>query len=165
MYAIDLAGDDIKMLGGIQRHIHTSELAKLARPLSSAIDDDLAVHVALRGAHTHRTPVLDDHAGYFNIFDDPHAIVARAFRQRHRQISWIRFAVARNPDRALQIVGAHQWKEFARPLRRNLFDIDAKTFRQRYLLAQHFHALFGRRDVHATALFPTRRQPGFGLKV
>ena len=132
--------------------------------MATAIHNDLATHIALCGSYTHSSALGDDDASHLYVFNDPNAAVARALRQRHREIRRIGFAVTRNPDCALQVVGAHHRIKLARLLRRNFFNVNTKTFCQRDLLSQHLHALGRAGNVDAAALLPAGRKASFGFK-
>ena len=117
VHALDLSGDDVKMLGRVQRHVHPGEQAKLARPLAGAVHQHLAAHLALGGTHTLHLAVLDDHTGDLNALLYAHAPIACPLGQRHAQVGRVGLAVTRQPDGAVQVVGAHHRVTLARLLR------------------------------------------------
>ena len=117
VHALDLASDDVKMLSRVQRHVHPGEQAKLARPLAGAVHQHLAAHLALGGAHTFDPAVLDDDAGDLTAFLHAHPPVACPLGQRHAQVGRVGLAVTRQPDGAVQVVGAHHRVTLARLLR------------------------------------------------
>ena len=51
VHAVDRLGDDVEVLGGVQRHVDAGHRADLLGPLPGAVDDDLGLDVAGVGAH------------------------------------------------------------------------------------------------------------------
>ena len=49
--ALDLLGDEVVVLGGLQRDVDAGRVAELARPHAGAVDDELGLDVAVIGAH------------------------------------------------------------------------------------------------------------------
>ena len=129
--------------------------------MAGAVDDDIALHVALRRAHAGGTTIFREHTRDFNVFHHLYTAIARAFCKRHAQISRVGFAVAGNPDRALQIVRAQNRIQLARALRADNFHVDAETSRHRCLLLKCLHALRRFGDIHAAALLPAGGEAGF----
>ena len=164
MHAFDLAADDVEVLRRIQGHVHPGQLAKLARPLARAVDQHFAAHVALRGAHTHGLAALHDDAGYLDTFNNFYAPVARALGQRHTQVGGVGFAVAGQPDGAMQIVGAHHGVAVTGFLGRDKVALHAKAVGHGSLFFEHLHAFRGAGHVHAAALLPAGGQAGFGFQ-
>ena len=74
-------GDDIKMFRRIERHVHAGKPAQLPRPLTGAVDDGFAAHIALLGTYAYDAAVLDKNTRYFDMFDHPHAAIARTLGQ------------------------------------------------------------------------------------
>ena len=105
------------------------------------------------------------HGDDFGVLDDANAARARALCERHRQIGGVGLAVARDPDRAGEVVGAQEGEQLAGACRRDLLALDAEAARERELLAQHHHPLARLRDVDAAALLPSGRKAGLGLEL
>ncbi len=164
VHALDAVGDDVEMLGRVQRHVHAGQRTELPRPLAGAVDQRLAAHLALRGAHTGDPAAFDDHAGDLDILHQLGAAVACALGQRHRQVGRVRLAVARDPDRAVQVVGAHHRIQVAGFLGRDQLHLDAEAARQRGLLVQHHPALGRGRHVDAAALLPAGGETRLGFE-
>ena len=106
-HALHLLGDDVHVLAGIERHRDADHAAELARPLAGAIDDDLGRDRAFGRLHAGDAAVLDVDGGHAGLLEDAHAAVARAPGQRLGDVGGIGLAVARQPHRAHQVVGAH----------------------------------------------------------
>ncbi|MNL15015.1 hypothetical protein D3C87_1359780 [compost metagenome] len=107
MHALDPAGDDIHVLGRMQRHRHAAHQSDLARPLAGAIDDDFGSDRSLIRFHAGHRAIGDGDSADADALDDAGATVARAFRQRLRQIGRIGLAVTGQPDGARQVVDGH----------------------------------------------------------
>ena len=155
----DRVGHDIKMFRRIERHVHARKPAQLPRPLPGAVDDDLAFHIALCGVYADDSAVLDKDACHFNILDHFHAAIACTLGKRHGEISRICLAVAGNPERALQIVGAQYRTQLTRLLRTDDVHFHAKTPGHGRLLSKDLHAVGCLGDINAATLFPTGRKP------
>ena len=168
VHALDLVRNDVEVLGRVQRHRHPRQRAELPRPLAGAVHQGFAVHVALGGAHAHGTrparALSGDDTRDLHAFHHVHPAVTRALGQRHAQVRRVGLAVTRDPDGALQIIGAHHGVELASLLGRDEFHLHAETARQGGLLAQHLHALRRTRHVHAAAGLPARGQAGLLLQ-
>src|SRR5688572_17627855 len=164
MHTGDRFGDDIEVLRGVQRHRDLVALAERARPLPRAVHEDLAVDFAAAGLHTGHETVLRVQLRNADTFLDLYAEVARALGKALRQIGRIRLAVGRKPERALQVVDAQDRPLLERFARREKLDLDAEAARHRGLALEHDPALRRARDVHAAALLPAGREPGFLLE-
>ena len=51
VHPLDLVGHDVEVLGRVQRHADAGQRADGLGPLAGAVDDDLALDVAVVGAH------------------------------------------------------------------------------------------------------------------
>ncbi len=170
--AVDPVGDDVEVLGRPERHVDAGERAELARPLASAVDDDFARDLAVLAVLTNceagdaRAVRASDAANGDDLgaFDDLDAAIARALGERHRQVGRVGLAVARDPDRAGEVVGAQRREHCAGARRRDLLAFDAEAARQSELLSEHHHPLARLRDVDAAALLPPGREAGLGLE-
>ena len=100
----DRPGDDVEVLGGVERHVDAGAAAELARPLAAAIDQGRAANLAgvigARPRHSGNSAVIHRHAGDLDPFDDPGAAHPRALGQRLRQVGGVGLAVAGNPHGA-----------------------------------------------------------------
>ncbi len=111
--ALDLVGDDVEVLGRVERDPHAGERAQRLGPLPGARDDDVALDVAPVGPHaTHPSP-----AGRRGIGDDvepgdPHPFphgdpeLPGALREGLGEVGGVGRAVAGQPDRPGEVVGA-----------------------------------------------------------
>ena len=169
VHAGNLAGDDVKVFGAIQRNRHPCKPAELPRPLASAVHQGFAANgghfrigrVGVAHLHAHRAAVLNHHTDHLHALHNFHATVPRALGQRHAQIRRVGFAVAWQPDAALQIFVADDGVFVFDLCRRNQMAFDAEAVRHRRLFFQHLHALRRARYIHTAALFPARGQARF----
>ena len=108
-------GDDVEVLGGVQRHVDAGHPPDLAPPHAGAVHDHLAGDVAAVGADAGGGAARPPHARHGDVLDDGGAAQARAPRQRQRGVDRVRPPVAGDPHGAGQVVGPHQGPEAARP--------------------------------------------------
>ena len=113
--AVDLVGDDVEVLGGVQRHPHPGQCPDRLGPLAGAVDDHLALDVTVVGAHpADPTPaggrgVGDDvEPGHPHAFAHRHPELAGALRERLGDVRGIGRPVAGQPDGAGEVLGAQQ---------------------------------------------------------
>ena len=173
MDAVDAVGDDVEVLGRPERHVDAGERAELARPLAGAVDDDLAgdldlvAAVANAQAGDARTgrPGRAAHGDDLGLFDDLHAAHARALGERHRQVGGVGLAVARDPDRAGEVVGAQDRKQLAGLAPALISSHSTPKLRaSASCLRKTIIRSRVRGDVDAAALLPAGRQSGLGLE-
>ena len=165
MNALNLVGHDVEVFCRIQGHIHTGQLTKLTGPLPRTIHQNVTLDVALFGFDTFHAAFVQLNTCHLDVFKNLHAILARTFGQRHAQICWICFAIARDPNTAHQIVSAQQGGTLSYLLRCDFMHLHTKASRQCNLFSQYFHTLLGSCHIHTTALFPTCGQTGFGFQL
>ena len=164
----DRLGDDVEVLGRVERDVDAREPAERARPLAGAIDDDLALD---RG----RLAVDDDveaahaslaraDAGDARALDDARAAHARAASERLREVGRVGLAVARNPDRACQVVGPQDRRDPPGLGGRDELELDAEALRARHLATEELEPLGRLRDVERAARLPAGREAGLLLE-
>ncbi len=98
VHALDAVGDDVEVLGRVQRHVHAGQPPELPRPLAGTVDQCFAAHFAQRGVHAGHPATLDDHAGDLDVLHQRRAAQARALGQAHAQVGRVGLAVAGDPD-------------------------------------------------------------------
>ena len=113
--ALDLVGHDVEVLRRVQRHPDPGERPDRLGPLPGAVDDDLALHVTVVGAHPAHPPpagrgrVGDDvETGHPHAFPHLHPELAGPPRQGLGDVRGVHRPVAGEPDRAGQVVRAQQ---------------------------------------------------------
>jgi len=142
-------GDDVEMLGGVQRHVDARHPAQLASPHPRAVHHRVARDITVIGADARRRAVLPMDAGHGHVLDEGGAALARAFRQGQRGVDRIRPPVPRDPHGAGQVVGAHQRPEAAGVARRDHLDLDAEALGHRRATLQLDQPLLRPRDADA----------------
>src|SRR5207302_5855415 len=145
--------------------VDASRRTEFARPLSGAVDDDLAIDFAApfiaRPRNAADVAVVAPYRRHFHAFENPGPAHSRALRERLREIGRIGFAVAGNPHGAGQIIGAHERRELLRFTRRDEVELDAEALRARHLPLDEREPRRGLRDIETAALLPSRRESRF----
>ena len=164
----DRLGDEIEVLRRVERHVDAGEASERAGPLAAAIDERFARDrpFVLRGSPADAGNAALGPVDAFDLdaFDDRRAVHARAFGQRLREIGRIRLAVAGNPHRAGEVVGAQDRNAPPGLGRRDELELDAEALRAGHL-ALHRHEALGRSgDIQAAALLPAGREPRLFLE-
>ncbi len=119
------AGDQVVVLGGLQRDVDAVALPQLARPHAGAVDHRLALHGAVRGLDAGHRAVARAHAGDRHAFDDPGALQPRAPGQRHRHVDRIGAAVFPHVEAGQDVVHPRQREELADLARAEFVHVDA----------------------------------------
>ena len=166
--AVELVGDDVEVLGGVQRHGHADLVAERLGPLARAVDDDLGLDVAPVGAHAAhsaaRRLLVGQEPGDADSLDDPRAATPGTLGERHREVGRVDLPVARQPDRAEQVVDLHHRPMLERLVRAEhpAFEVVRRGGCRR--TAELGHPVLGARHDQATALLVARGQTGLGLE-
>ena len=106
-YAGDLLGHDVEVLRRVQRHGDPGQGSDLLGPLSGTVHDDLGLDVTCLGADSGHGPAVDQHVDDPGLLHDPGAPLPGTSCQRLGQVRRVGRRVARQPDRAGQVVGLH----------------------------------------------------------
>ncbi len=117
VHPVDLVGDHVEVLGRVQRHGHPAHHAARLGPLAGAVDHEFGLDVALAGADAGDSAAVAQDAGDPGSLADGDALVAGAAGQREGQVGRVGLAIAGEPDGSLEVVGAHDRVELARPFR------------------------------------------------
>lgn len=72
VHALDRLGDDVEVLGRVERDVDPGHRADGSRPLPGAVDDDVGLDVTVVGAHPGGPPVTRQHVGDADTLGDPH---------------------------------------------------------------------------------------------
>ena len=165
MDALDLVGDDVEVLGGVQRHGDVDAGREGVGPLAGAVDDDLGLDVAVARCRTPTTDVvLGEDVEDPDVLDHPRAALPRPLGQRHGEVGRVGLAVAGQPDGADEVVGRHQRPALAGLLRREDLALQVERLGGRGGAAQLDHPVLGARDGDAAAALEPRAQPGLVLQ-
>src|SRR6185437_16697713 len=106
VHPVDPLGDHVEVLGRVQRDGDPAHRTHRLGPLASAIDHYLGFNATPFGMNAFDGLTVGDDAGHRSPLGDGDALVAGAAGQRGGQVGGVGPAVARQPDRAGQVVGA-----------------------------------------------------------
>src|SRR6516164_8495091 len=111
------------MLGRLERDVYPGQFAELARPHPGAVDHELRLDVALRGADPGHRAAAPQEPGNRHALDDPGATHPGSLGQRHRHVDRVHPPVARDVEPGEHVVGPRE-REQARDLGgRDLVDL------------------------------------------
>ena len=157
-HAGDRLGDEVEVLGGVERHVDAGEAPERASPLAPAIDECFAGDRALviRGSPADSGDVSRGavDARDLDAFDDRCAPHPRTLGERLCEIGGIRLAVAGNPHGPREVVCAQDRHAAPGFGWRHELEFDAEALGARHLPLHRHEALRRPRDVEAAALFP-----------
>ncbi len=123
----DLLGDQVVVLGGLERDGDAGQLAELAGPHPGAVDDELRLDLTGVGADPRDGSVTGGEAGHRDVLDDRHASHAGALCQRHGDVDGVGSSVAGHVEPGEDVVGAGCREELADFACRDLVDVDAEV--------------------------------------
>ena len=129
-------------------------------PHAGAIDHDLGLDVARRGANPDRPAILDHDLGHGRVFEDSRPPAARALGQRLRGVDRVGLAVLGQVNRADHVVDADQRPELPGALRAEHIDLQAETARHGGAALEFLEALLGGGDRNRADLAEAGRLPG-----
>ncbi len=171
VHALDLLGDDVEVLGGVQRHPDPGQGTDRLGPLAGAVDDHLALDVAVVGVHPpHPAATRRGRVGHHVEPGDPHPFPHRdtelpgALGQRLGDVGGVGRAVAGQPDRPGEVLGAQQRVPLPRLLGREQLALQVVGGRGRSGAPQRRHPVVGARDDEAADLPVAGAQAGLGLE-
>ena len=100
------AGDQVVVLGGLQRDAHPRAFTELTGPHARGVDDVLALDVPSGRAHADDRAVTGQDVDRGSSLQERRATHARALGQRHRDVHRVHAAVSRRVERCEDVVGA-----------------------------------------------------------
>ena len=161
---VDRLGDDVVVLGGVERDGHPDLLADGLGPLPAAIHHVLALDVTAGGGDRGDPGAIDGPAGRLRPLEDPRVQAPGPPGQRLSEVGGIDLGVVREPDRAGQVLGAHQRPHGIRLGHRDVMRLQALGARH-VDGASHLHEAIGRgRDPQRAALVPTGAEADLSLQ-
>ena len=125
IHPVDRLGQQVVVLGGLQRDVHPGQLAKLPGPHPGAVDDVLGLDVAARRAHAGHRAAAGQEPGYRRALDDPRAAHPGAPGQRHRHVDRVHPAVGRDIEAGQHVIGPRQREQLGDLARRDLVHLHA----------------------------------------
>ncbi len=162
VHAVDRVGDHVEVLRRVQRHVDPGERAHLLGPLPGAVDDDLGRRCRPRRSRTPVTRPSRTVMPSTRVRSKIRAPPCRAPSGQGRgEVGRVGLAVARQPDRAHQVVGPHDRVAVRRLRRGEQLALQAERRRGGGGAPQLGHPRLrpGHRD--AAAPLEAGRQPGF----
>ncbi|CAB4730618.1 unannotated protein [freshwater metagenome] len=167
--ALDRLGDDVEVLGRVQRHRHADLVGERLGPLPGTVDDHLGLDVAEVGADPGdpspcRGRRLRE-AGDPHLLDDPGPTLAGAAGERLRDIAGVDLPVARQPDRAEQVLDLHHRPQLLGALGGDQLALQVVRRGVGRRAAQLHHPVFGAGDDHPADVAVAGRKTGLGLQL
>ncbi len=159
-----LFGDQVVVLGGLERDRDARPFAQLAGPHAGGVDDVLALDRAPIGDDAAHGAVFDQDVLDGDALDDRHPPLAGAASERHRGVDRVDPSVALDVKPGQQVVGAGEREQVGHLARRDLVNVDtavavecghSTVFLQAAVVGRHFD--------ESDRLEPGR-QPGLGLE-
>ncbi len=136
--ARDRLGDDVEVLGRMQRNRDAGGGAEPVRPHARGIDDELGLDVAGGRAHAGGAAGGDDDVRDLGILEDAGAAASRQPGQRLRGVDGIGLPILGQMHDADHIVRPHQRPQLAGLLRREQIDLQPEAARHRGAALQLF---------------------------
>jgi hypothetical protein len=165
VHALERLGDDVEVLGGVQRDGGAHHRADLLGPLAGAVDDDLGLDVAGVGAHTGHPAVLGQDVEDAGPLGDPGTALTRALGQCGGEVRRVRLPVTGQPDGAEQVLDLHDRVALRGLLRCQQLALEAVGVGGGRRPLQLHHPVRGPGDGHPAALLVAGREPDLGLQV
>ena len=159
-----LFGDEVVVLGGLERDRHARQLTELAGPHSGCVHDILALDRALVGHHSVDRAAADEDVGDGDALDDRDALLAGAFGERHRGVDRIDPPVALDVEPCQQIVSARQREQLGHLGGRDLVHVDPAVSVEGSDPPVLLEASFVGGQFDESDRLEPGRQPGLGLE-
>src|ERR1700722_1447608 len=145
-------GDDVEMLGRMQRHCRSGGSAQFLGPHARAVYDKLAANFTTGGPNSLCDAILDNDLRNLLVLEDPRPTGLGGFCQGLRGIDRIGLTVARKMNGTYEIGGIQQRPQRTCLLGGEHIDVEAKTPGHRRASLQFFKALAVRRERERTNL-------------
>jgi hypothetical protein len=123
--ALDRLGDEVVVLGGLQRDIHADALAELAGPHAGAVDDVLRLDVTLRRAYAAHRTAAGEEPGRRHPLQHGDPAHPGPLGQRHGGVDRVDPAVLGDIEAGQHVVGAGGREELLDLARGDLVNVDA----------------------------------------
>jgi hypothetical protein len=165
MHPDHLLGHDIEVLGRVERDVDAGQRADCPGPLARAVHDDVRLDSSAISGYAGdraRLRVYSDHPG---ALEDTGALQAGPLRERGGHVDRVDLAVARQPDRADQIIGAEERPPFARLIRTDQLALEVVGLGCGRRPPQLGHAVGGAGHSQTPAPLEARCQPGLLLQL
>ena len=123
--AVDLLGDQVVVLGGLQRDVDARPRAELAGPHAGAVDDVLGLDRPRAVVDAGDRAAMRRDAGDGDALDDRRALLAGASGERHRHVDRVHAAVVGDVEAGEDVVGAGEREHLGDLGGRDLLHVDA----------------------------------------
>ena len=164
MHSIDLLGDDVEVLGGVERHVDPCQCADGFRPLTCAVHHHLGLDRSAVGDHPRHSSaglVDTDDAGTFEHLG---ATGAGPARQRCGDVHRVRRGVPGQPDRTQEILGGEDRVSLLGLVRRDELALEVVGLGGRRCAPQLDHPVLGAGNGHPAASLEAGGQSGLLLQ-
>ena len=125
VHPLDRLGQQVVVLGGLQRDAHPGQLAEFPRPHAGAVDNVLGLDVAARGPDPGDSTAVAEEASDSDALDDPGALHPGAPGQRHGHVDRVDPAVGRDVEGGQHVVDPGQREQGGDLARRDLVHLHA----------------------------------------
>ena len=168
VHALELVGDDVEVLGRVQRHRHADLVAEGLGPLAGTVDDDLGLDVAGVRPYAGHAPSARG-LGRVDAEDthplvDADAVAARALGQREGEVRRVGPPVLGQPDGTEQVVDGDDRPALLGLLGREHLAVEVEGRRGGGRPPQLHHPVLGARHDQPAALAVAGGQSGLGLE-
>ena len=161
---VELLGDQVVVLGRLQRHVDAVLLGELPRPHAGAVHDDLALDVAVRRVDAGDRAVLRRHRSDRHALEHRRALQARALRQSHRHVDRVGAAVLGHVEAGEHVVDTCDGEHLLHLAGGDLLHVDAAVPVERRHAAVLLQARGVGRDLDEADGCEPGRLPGLGLE-
>ena len=157
-------GDQVVVLGGLQRHLHTGCGPETVGPHASGVDDQLGLDAAPIGEHRRHPAAALFHAGGADTLEDARATSTGTFGQRRRNADGVGATLVGHHEAREHVVGAQQRPQRRHFARRDLHLVHAEAVHPCRRTSQRLEpaGVGGQRDV--AHLAEARGVPGLGFQ-
>ena len=163
-YAIHRLGDDVKMLGGVQRHVHAAHGADLPAPHPAAVDHILGSDITALGNDTRDAAVTSTDRRDLSVLEYRDAAHLRTLGDCPGHVAWVYLTVTRKEHGADHVLDVEQRPLLARLLGSDDHYVEAKAAGHRRTALELFKALLVGRNGKRAILFESGGLPGLLLQ-
>ena len=157
-------GDDVEVLGRVQRHRDAHRGGELARPHAGGEDDGRGRDGSLVGHHADRPALLDQDALDLDALDDPGAALARTLGEGLRGVDRVGLPILGQEHAAHSVADLEQrvaGLDLGRP---DHLDREPEVLRHRGAALELLEPLGVERQADRAVLLEPGRLPGLGLQ-
>jgi hypothetical protein len=164
MHAGDRLGDQIVVLGRLQRYVDAGHAADGSRPHARAVDHDLGMNLSRVGFDADHAAMIAQYPGHGRILENSCAPEARAPGERLRHIGGIHARVVRKVERRLQIAHVGERPHLVDLRGRYFVRLDPEAMRHMHAPAHFLRFVRGHRQLDRSAIDDPRRLARLGFE-